>query len=123
PQLFWIRTEEGFAKYGYERRNPPSGAAKPDSTAPGELDFARHDVILLTMGVQGTTGYNISLQSIRKSGRDVRFQLKTKSPTGPVGEALTHPGVLVQVEKLPRDSRLVMEMNGKESSFDLRVLE
>ena len=125
PQLYWIRDEEGFAKLGYQRAKTPTGAPIPDSTAPGELDFTRKDVILLSMGVQGTTGYSLSLRSVRKTGRDVRFILETKSP-GPkdmVGEALTHPAIKVQVEKLPRDSRLIMVMDGKEPSFEMRVLD
>ena len=120
PQLFWIRSEAGFARFGYAK---PAGAG--NAQAPGDPDFAKQDVIYLTMGVHGTTGYEIHLESIRVTGQEVRFMAKTRSP-GPsdaVGEALTHPAQLVVVGKLPRDARPILVFDGKDVKSDLHLLE
>src|SRR6185369_8704798 len=69
PQLYWIRSEAGFAKFGYAKT---SGGAT--AQGPGDPDFARQDVLYLTMGVQGTTGYEIHLESVQSAGQEIRFQ-------------------------------------------------
>lgn len=131
PQLYWIRSEAGFAKMGYVKADAPKtgldaahgGPGK--AAAPGDPDFGKQDVVLITMGVQGTTGYALELESVKRSGRELRFSAQTRSPTpgAMVGEALTHPSEWVVVDKLPRDSRPVLIFDGKAVKFDLHILD
>lgn len=125
PECYWIRSEQGWKSFGFKQTRPPSGQISPEEKAARELDFARHDVLFLTMGVQGTTGYTMSLDEIGKDAGEIRFRLKTTSPKPGemVGEALTNPSVLVRTEKLPKDAKLKMILDGKDSNFDLRILE
>lgn len=125
PQVLWIRSEAGFAKLGYSRRTAPAPGTG-DSTRPAAgLDFSRQDVLLVSMGSRGTTGYSVTLAAIEKRGKAYHLVLKTRQP-GPqdvVGEALTHPSVLVQTEKIHRTARLSLAMDGKDEEFGLRILE
>ncbi len=128
PQLYWVRSGTGFADLGYTKSHPSSSTPAPADTTPtalGDPDFSRHDVLFLTMGVQGTTGYSLRLERIQKTGNEVRFLLKTKRPAPGmrVGEALTHPGTLVTVDKLPKEAHLVMILDGKEAGFQQKILE
>jgi hypothetical protein len=131
PQLFWIRSEAGFAKFGYVKAEAPSTGLDAahggpgHAGAPGDPDFAKQDVILLTLGVKRTAGFSISLEAVKKSGREIRFLARSHSPApdAVVAEALTQPSVLVVVEKLPRDSRPVLVLDGQDAKSDLRVLE
>jgi hypothetical protein len=125
PQFYWIRSEAGFARFGYAKADSGNAQASGKTQGPGDPDFAKQDVVYLTMGVQGTTGYDIRLESIRITSQEVRFQAKTRSP-GPhdvVGEALTHPAQLIVVGKMPWDAHPVLVFDGKEVGFKLHVLE
>lgn len=117
PQLFWVRSEVGFSKMGFEKK----GAAP----LPGDPNFTNQDVLYLTMGVQGTTGYSLHLDSISQTEKEIRFFITTSSPklNEAVGEALTHPTIAVIVSKLLKDARLFMIFDKKPTEFQQRILE
>lgn len=64
------------------------------------VDWARDDVVVLSLGQQGTTGNVMQLKSVKlDSTGAIVFDTVHLFPSGAVGEALTHPGLVVRLEK------------------------
>lgn len=75
-------------------------AAGQSGLATEPVDWARDDVVVLSLGSQGTTGNVMQLKSVKlDSTGAVVFDTAHLYPVGAVGEALTHPGLVVRLEK------------------------
>lgn len=70
---------------------------------PAELDFTRHWVVYYTAGVQATGGYQARVARVRLSdtGRTLKVAtvLDRPGPTCLVTQALTHPTVVVRIDR------------------------
>ncbi|MEO1237961.1 MAG: protease complex subunit PrcB family protein [Planctomycetota bacterium] len=68
-----------------------------------KVDFARHSVILLSLGEQPTGGYAAEITALQVKGNEVFVQATATRP-GPeatVTQAITYPYAAVATEKLP----------------------
>lgn len=78
-----------------------------------DVDWAREDVVVLSLGQQGTTGHAMQLNSIRlDSSGTIIFDTTHAFPTSAVGEALTHPGLMVRLEKGHGARRRALRLDG-----------
>lgn len=75
-------------------------------------DWSRFDVVVVAVGQQGTTGHRVSMERITLVDDAIIFDVHHEVPVGPVGEALTFPGVAVQVPKGLDGRRRVVRVDG-----------
>ena len=70
-----------------------------------EPDFAKHDVVLLTLGEQPTGGYAADITALQRVGDTLYVQATATAP-GPAAEVtqvVTHPFSAVIIDKQPED--------------------
>ena len=78
-------------------------------------DFARHDVIVVSLGEQPTGGYVADITALQRVGDTVYVEAVASAP-GPaeeVTQAVTHPFSAVIVDKLPADITLRSDMTSQ----------
>jgi hypothetical protein len=76
-------------------------AAHPEGTKPPEVDFEKETVLVATMGMRSTGGYEIRFSDLKREGDAITVFLRTTSP-GPddmVTMALTYPFAIIAVAK------------------------
>lgn len=97
PHGDWVRSEDDLLKVGLPLAAP---------------DWSKFDLVLVSIGEQGTTGHRASMERITLVDDAIVFDLHHEEPTGSVGEALTFPGVVVQLEKHLERRRRVVRIDG-----------
>lgn len=97
PRGFWLHSAEDLRAAGLPLM---------------EADWSRVDVVAVSVGMQGTTGHRVTMERITLVDDAIVFDLLHEVPTGPVGEALTFPGVVVQLEKHHEHRRRVVRVGG-----------
>lgn len=69
-------------------------------------------MVVVSIGQQGTTGHRVSMERISLVDDAIVFEVHHELPVGPVGEALTFPGVVVHLEKGLEQRRRVVRVDG-----------
>jgi hypothetical protein len=114
PQGYWLRSENALTNSGFNFVR---------SDASTLVDWQSQDLILITLGVQGTTGHEVQIQQIEIQNNILRIAAKHLEPTIAVGEALTNPAVLVRIDK-PNPALLpVLNIDGKDTNSSWQVLD
>lgn len=117
PQGYWIRSEAGFNRLGYQT---PAEDINNDLS---QTDWNQQDLFIVTLGVQGTTGHGIRFKTIELNRDLLRISIQHLQPTGAVGEALTHPTAMVRINKQQSKLKTVLNIDGKDVICDWHILE
>lgn len=117
PQGYWIRSEAGFNRLGYQ-----TPAEDLDNNL-NKTDWTKQDLFIVTLGVQGTTGHEIRFETIELNQDVLRISIQHLEPTGAVGEALTHPTGIVRIDKQQTNITSVLNIDGKDVVCDWHILE
>jgi len=64
------------------------------------IDWDKQMVVVVTAGQKPTGGYQIDIQSITTAGKDATVNWKLTSPQGIAIQVLTHPSVMVLVDRV-----------------------
>ncbi|MBM4779804.1 MAG: protease complex subunit PrcB family protein [Archangiaceae bacterium] len=97
PHGDWLRNQNDLEQLGLPLTPP---------------DWSRFDVVVVGLGQQGTTGHRVSMERITLVNNAIVFDVHHEVPVGPVGEALTFPGVVVQLAKGHEGRRRVVRVDG-----------
>jgi hypothetical protein len=97
PHGVWLRSEDDLVKLGLPLTPP---------------DWSKFDAVVVAVGQQGTTGHRVTMERITLVDDAIVFDVHHEVPLGPVGEALTFPGVVVHLEKGLSLRRRVVRVDG-----------
>lgn len=111
PQGYWLRSEGSLARLHL-------GA----NSASVAIDWKLHQALLVTLGVQGTTGHAIRLLGVEIQGDTLRVSIQHVEPKGSVGEALTHPATLLRIDTPVGDLQPVLNIDGKDTACHWHIL-
>jgi hypothetical protein len=64
-----------------------------------KIDWDKQMVVAVTAGQKPTGGYQIDIQSITTAGKDATVMWKLTAPQGIAIQVLTHPSVMVLVDR------------------------
>lgn len=86
----------------------------PRPPAP-EIDFNEHSIIAVFQGNQPSSGYDISIAKLVKSGRKLKVHVKEVSPDLPckVILVITQPFQIIQTEKITDASKVRFKVKSK----------
>lgn len=70
---------------------------------PPEVDFAKSAVLVVSLGQQPSSGYQVDVEQIQQQGKvlNVRLRLTKPSSTSVQATVMTSPYVVIQVSKQP----------------------
>lgn len=120
PQGYVIRSINGLTQLGFV----VDASSKGDSEAGwNSVDWSQYNLVILTLGVQGTTGHSIRVDRVEKTDDTITFAVTHVEPKGPVGEALTHPASMIKLGKFPADAKTILKINGKPVACDWHFLD
>lgn len=123
PVLLWIRSERGWRRAGFKTPLPLSAAPDEREKNSREPDFAKWDALYLNLGLQGTTGDRVHVDKVDTQGNAIRISAIHEVDTEAQGEAMTWVKSMVRVSKLPHGGRVSLSVNGKDSDFELKILD
>ncbi|MGA9771161.1 MAG: protease complex subunit PrcB family protein [Blastocatellia bacterium] len=88
--------------------------AYPRPPAP-EIDFTNHSIIAVFQGNQPSSGYDISISKVVKSGRKLKVYVKEVSPDLPckVILVITQPFQIIQTEKIDDAGKVRFKVKSK----------
>ena len=86
----------------------------PRPAAP-EIDFNEHSIIAVFQGSQPSSGYDISITKLVKSGKKLKVHVKEVSPDLPckVILVITQPFQIIQTEKITDASKVRFKVKSK----------
>jgi hypothetical protein len=117
PQGYWIRSEAGLNRLGYQTQNENL------NNDFSKIDWTKQDLFIVTLGVQGTTGHKIRFHSIEIHQDRLRISIQHLEPTSAVGEALTHPSAMVRINKQESKLKPLLNINDKDAICNWHILE
>jgi hypothetical protein len=119
PQGYWIRSRAGLKRLGFA--GEPSLGASTDAGW-NTIDWSKHELVLVTLGVQGTTGHTLRVDVVEKAEGTLTIAITHFEPKGAVGEALTHPAGMIRIERQSTGAKTQLKINGKPVACDWHVL-
>jgi hypothetical protein len=123
PVLLWIQSDRGWRRAGYKTPLPLSAAPDEREKNSREPDFAQWDALYLNLGLQGTTGDTVHVEKVDTQGNVIRVSALHTVATEAQGEAMTWVKAMVRVPKLPHGGKVFLTINGKDSDFELKILD
>lgn len=93
-EVLLINDRETYVKKFNEKYKEYSSKLTPQN-----IDFERNQVVAFFWGQKSSTGYSMSVTSVKGNKKEIEIKVKTTTPNGLTSPAITYPAIAIAVPK------------------------